>query len=174
MRELQSVQLKKTDRPVLDRTHSVPLPRLLPNVSADFGETKGDLIAELKMSHNVGGVSKLKSEQAKAQEALEKEQYKKFLAQFTADNFLKKIPITDPLGNEIPKWKREMMAKKAAEKAKAEALEEKARLEEAKRMATIPAWKRQLMDKKGDEAKRAAKLKRDREKERKKKLICKL
>jgi hypothetical protein len=29
----------------------------------DFGSTKGDLIAELKLSHNVGGVSKLKYEQ---------------------------------------------------------------------------------------------------------------
>jgi len=86
----------------------------------------------------------------------------------------KKIPSTDPLGNEIPKWKREMMAKKAAEKAKADALEERAKLEEQRKLSAIPAWKRQLMDKKGDEAKRAAKLKREREKERKKKLICKL
>ena len=29
--------------------------------------------------------------QAKAQEELEKEQYRKFLAQFTAENFLKKV-----------------------------------------------------------------------------------
>ena len=31
--------------------------------------------------------------QAKAQEELEKEQYKKFLGQFTAENFLKKVNI---------------------------------------------------------------------------------
>ena len=32
--------------------------------------------------------------------------------------FTFQIPNVDPQGNEIPKWKREMMAKKAAEKAK--------------------------------------------------------
>jgi len=175
MKELQSVQLKKTDRQSLDRPQGVLKPRLLPNKSGDFGmSSKGDLIAELKMSHNIGGVGKLKSEQAKATEEEEKEMYRKFLGQFTADNFLKKIPLIDPLGNEIPRWKREMMAKKAAEKAKADALEERARLEEERRMMAIPAWKRQLLDKKGDESKRAAKVKLDREKERRKKLICKL
>ena len=36
----------------------------------------------------VGNVFSL---QAKAQEELEKEQYRKFLAKFTAENFLKKV-----------------------------------------------------------------------------------
>ena len=61
----------------------------------------------------------------------------------------------DPLGGEIPSWKREMLAKKAAEKAKQEALDARARLEEERRAASIPAWKRQLLDKKdGEGAKR--------------------
>lgn len=175
MRDLQSVQLKKREsRAPLDRTLSVPASLMLKPPSADFGSTKGDLIAELKLSHNVGGVSKLKYEQAKAQEEAEREQYKKFLAQFTAENFLKKIPGVDPAGNEIPRWKREMLAKKAAEKAKAEALEERARLEEERRLMAIPAWKRQLLDKKGEDGKRDLKLRKERERERKKKLILKL
>ena len=33
------------------------------NFPAFGGDTKGDLIAELKLSHTIGGVSKLRSEQ---------------------------------------------------------------------------------------------------------------
>jgi hypothetical protein len=36
----------------------------------------------------------------------------------------------------------------------AEALEERARLEEERRLMAIPAWKRQLLDKKGEDGKR--------------------
>ena len=43
------------------------------------------------MSHTVGGVSKLRSEQQKVQEEQEREQYKRFLAQFTMENFLEKV-----------------------------------------------------------------------------------
>ena len=58
---------------------------------AEFKLAKNDLIAELKLSHNVGGVSKLRTEQQKMQEEQEKVQYKKFLAQFTMENFLPKV-----------------------------------------------------------------------------------
>ena len=43
------------------------------------------------MSHNVGGISKLRTEQQKIQEQHEQEQYKRFLAQFTMENFLEKV-----------------------------------------------------------------------------------
>ena len=56
------------------------------------------------------------------------------------------VPETDPNGGEIPKWKREMMAKKAAEKAKREAIERRAQEEENRKIAQIPAWKRQLIE----------------------------
>ena len=59
--------------------------------SGGFKDAKNDLIAELKLSHTVGGISKLKSEQQKLQEEQEKEQYKLFLAQFTMENFLEKV-----------------------------------------------------------------------------------
>jgi len=180
MRDLQSVQLKKTEsaggKSPLDKTVSDPLSKLLiPGAKKVFGgDTKGDLIAELKLSHTIGGVGKLRSEQQKAQEEVEKDQYRKFLGQFTAENFLKKIPSTDPAGNEIPKWKREMLAKKAADKAKQEALDERARLEEERKLQAIPAWKRQLLAQKEGDMKRVIKQKKEREKERKKKLIMKL
>ena len=49
------------------------------------------MIAELKLSHNVGGVSKLKSKQARLEEEEEKELFKKYLLQFTPENFLHKV-----------------------------------------------------------------------------------
>merc|ERR1719357_216604 len=180
MKELSSVKLKKTagEKQGVERTQSLdPNFHILSGQAAKKafeGDTKGDLIAELKLSHTIGGVAKLRSEQQKAQEEAEKAQYKKFLAQFTADNFLKKIPSTDPAGNEIPKWKREMLAKKAADKAKQEALDERARLEEERKLQAIPAWKRQLLAQKEGDMKRVIKQKKEREKERKKKLIMKL
>ena len=56
-----------------------------------FKLAKNDLIAELKLSHNVGGVSKLRSEQQKMQEEQERSEYRRFLAQFTTENFLEKV-----------------------------------------------------------------------------------
>ena len=47
-----------------------------------------------------------------------------------------------------------MMAKKAAEKSKAEAIDRRQKEEEDRKMMAIPAWKRQLIDKKGDDLKR--------------------
>ena len=41
-----------------------------------------------------------------------------------------------------------MMAKKAAEKAKKEAIDKRAQEEEYRKIASIPAWKRQLIENK--------------------------
>ena len=60
--------------------------------------------------------------------------------------FFIQVPQQDPNGGEIPIWKREMMAKKAAEKAKKEAIEKRAQEEEYRKMVSIPAWKRQLIE----------------------------
>jgi hypothetical protein len=66
-----------------------------------------------------------------------------------------------------------MIAKKAAEKAKKEAIEKRHQEKEYRKIAEIPAWKRQLIEnRKAEDPKREAHKKR--EKERRKKLICKL
>ena len=80
--------------------------------------------------------------------------YKFNFIQFIINNSIFQIPSSDPAGNEIPKWKREMLAKKAADKAKQESLDERARLEEERKMQAIPAWKRQLLAQKEGDVKR--------------------
>jgi len=62
--------------------------------------------------------------------------------------FFIKIPSTDVSGTPIPQWKRQMMAKKAAERAKKEAEEQMKQELEAKRLASIPPWRRQLLQRK--------------------------
>ena len=62
-----------------------------PITGGGFKDVKNDLISELKLSHNLGGISKLKTEQQKEQEEQERKQYKQFLSQFTMENFLEKV-----------------------------------------------------------------------------------
>ncbi len=57
------------------------------------------------------------------------------------------IPSEDSSGAEIPQWKREMMAKKAADKAKDAALRERIEMEEARKVDAMPEWKRHLLEK---------------------------
>ena len=68
---------------------------------------------------------------------------------YMTENFIAKIPETDAKGAPIPQWKRQMLAKKAAEKAKKEAEEEVVREVEEKRVNAIPEWKK-LLKKKED------------------------
>lgn len=55
------------------------------------------------------------------------------------------IPDRDNAGNQIPDWKRQMLAKKAAERAKRDFEERMAKEAEDRRLSAIPQWKRDLM-----------------------------
>lgn len=70
--------------------------------------------------------------------------------EYTAEKFLDKIATTDSSGVPIPQWKRVMLAKKAAEKARKEAEQVMLIEHEKKRISAIPEWKRQLMNRKED------------------------
>nr|CAD7569486.1 unnamed protein product [Timema californicum] len=116
--------------------------------SEPFLTQKDDLIAELKMSKDISGIKKLKVERAKVEERQEKEMFTEITKQLNANTFVEKIPDKDATGNPIPPWKRQMLAKKAAERAKKELEEQLLKEAEEKRLQSIPPWKRQLLAKK--------------------------
>lgn len=130
---------------------------------------KTDLIAELKISKDIPGIKKMKVEKQMANR-FDSEHYSEITKQFTASNYVDQvsrqvwneifyvfralhkfkkiylqIPEKDQAGNIIPDWKRQMMAKKAAEKAKKEFEERMAKEAENRRLSQIPQWKRDLL-----------------------------
>lgn len=69
--------------------------------------------------------------------------------EFTLEKFLTKIN-EDQANQQIPQWKRLMLAKKALEKARKEAEFALIKEEEQKRIKSIPEWKINLLNKKDD------------------------
>ncbi|XP_063593587.1 serine/arginine repetitive matrix protein 2-like isoform X4 [Penaeus indicus] len=150
--DLQSVQLRKTETKV-SRANNVPL-KMPMSPEPTFTSAKDDVIAELKMGVDISGIKKMKSERAREEErngVMEKEELKR---QFSAVNFVDQVPDVDNAGNRIPEWKRQMLARKAAERAKKEAEEQRIQEAEEKRLQAIPLWKRQLLMRREDESKR--------------------
>ncbi|XP_047491439.1 uncharacterized protein DDB_G0271670-like [Penaeus chinensis] len=150
--DLQSVQLRKTETKV-SRANNVPLKTPMSPEPA-FTSAKDNVIAELKMGVDISGIKKMKSERAREEErhgVMEKEELKR---QFSAVNFVDQVPDVDNAGNRIPEWKRQMLARKAAERAKKEAEEQRVQEAEEKRLQAIPLWKRQLLMRREDESKR--------------------
>ncbi|PSN51771.1 hypothetical protein C0J52_05256 [Blattella germanica] len=145
IQDLHSVQLRKTS----DKMQAPPPPKH--TVEQPFLAQKEDLIAELKMSKDITGIKKLKVERAKVEEQHEKEMFTEITKQLTANSF---IPDKDSTGNPIPAWKRQMLAKKAAERARKELEEQMLKEAEEKRLQAIPPWKRQLLAKKEDDSRK--------------------
>ncbi|XP_037089652.1 espin-like [Pollicipes pollicipes] len=150
--ELQKVQLRKTDK--LTKTYSAPVGCA---TGAPAGgdlvnvQRKDDLIAELKRSKDMDGVRKLREERAKSAVQILREESKELVREFTADAFLSEIPEVDATGNTIPAWKRQMLARKAAERAKTAAEEQRLKDLEKQKIQSLPPWKRQLIARKEEE-----------------------
>lgn len=156
IQDLNSVQLRRTDKMMAAKTLSAP-PR---HTAGDqpFLVQKEDLIAELKMSKDITGIKKMKVERARVEEQQEKQMFTEITRQLTANSFVEKIPEKDATGNPIPAWKRQMMAKKAAERARKELEEQMLKEAEQKRLQSIPPWKRQLLAKKEEHDSRKTNL----------------
>ncbi|XP_076626567.1 espin protein forked isoform X1 [Colletes latitarsis] len=157
IQDLTSIQLRRTTVKMnATKTFSAPPPRSvsMTNVSEPFFVQKTDLIAELKRTKDIPGIKKLKVEMAQVEKTQEQNLMSEINKAFSVSNFVDQIPEKDSSGNMIPIWKRQMLARKAAERAKKELEEQIARENEERRQKAIPAWKRQLLAKKDHEEKR--------------------
>ncbi|XP_018051616.1 PREDICTED: espin isoform X1 [Atta colombica] len=157
IQDLTSIQLRRTSTKMnATKTFSAPPPRSvsMTNVSEPFFVQKTDLIAELKRTKDIPGIKKLKVERAQVEKTQEQNLMSEISKAFNVTNFVDQIPEKDSSGNVIPIWKRQMLARKAAERAKKELEEQIARENEERRQKAIPPWKRQLLAKKDNEEKK--------------------
>ncbi|CAB0032204.1 unnamed protein product [Trichogramma brassicae] len=151
IQDLTSVQLRRTNNKMhAAKTFSAPPNRSvsMTNVSESFFVQKTDLIAELKKTKDILGIKKMKVQRAQVEKSQEQNMMSEISKTFSIANFVDQIPEKDSSGNVIPIWKRQMLARKAAERAKKELEEQIARENEEKRQKAIPPWKRQLLAKK--------------------------
>ncbi|OAD57023.1 hypothetical protein WN48_02822, partial [Eufriesea mexicana] len=155
IQDLTSIQLRRTTAKMnATKTFSAPPPRSVSMTNESFFVQKTDLIAELKRTKDIPGIKKLKVEMAQVEKTQEQNLMSEINKAFNVSNFVDQIPEKDSSGNVIPIWKRQMLARKAAERAKKELEEQIAKENEERRQKAIPAWKRQLLAKKDNEEKR--------------------
>ncbi|XP_026321716.1 espin isoform X3 [Hyposmocoma kahamanoa] len=148
--ELSAVRLRTPATKTLSApARSVSLQCLATTAETNYRSAKTDLIEELKMSKDITGIRKLKVERARRESLQDKETFTEFTKRFTADNFVDQgypqVPERDASGNIIPAWKRQMLARRAAEKARRDLERELAGEAERRRAAAVPVWKRQLL-----------------------------
>lgn len=93
IQDLNSVQLRRTDKMLASKTFSAPTRSVsLQCLQSDsLLVQKTNLIAELKMSRDITGIKKLKVERAKKEENLEKEIMSEISKQFTTTKFVEKV-----------------------------------------------------------------------------------
>lgn len=102
--------------------------------------TKRDLIAELKDAKGLDGIKRMKETGKGSKQALAN-----LMPDFKPQDFLEKVAESEP---NAPMWRRQMLAKKAAERARQDC-QEKLRVElEQRRLSQVPAWKRQMLARK--------------------------
>lgn len=149
--DLQAVKLRKIEKSERFDGSVAPSGGLRNAFSSEnLLETRSNLIEELTRAKNIQGIKKLKEERAKQDQEMEKKRRAELNKQFNSDNFIEIIPDVDSSGQPIAPWKRQMLAKKAADKAKKEAELQRLREEENRKNMTVPAWKRQLNQQKKD------------------------
>ncbi|CAL1531045.1 unnamed protein product [Lymnaea stagnalis] len=126
------------------------------------GENKHDLIADIQSA--VSGSSNLSLRRAKSRgegvsmvyqskkggttSVEAKNDHRPLTGQFDPKNFLDQIEKVDSTGLVIPEWRRQVLAKHAAEKAQKEFEEKKIAEDYEERFKNMPAWKRAVIERK--------------------------
>lgn len=93
IQDLNSVQLRRTDKMIASKTLSAPTRSMsLQSLQSEsFLSQKTDLIAELKMSKDITGIKKMKLERAKVEQKHEKDMFSEITKQFSVNNFVEKV-----------------------------------------------------------------------------------
>ncbi|KAK0063803.1 espin, partial [Biomphalaria pfeifferi] len=115
------------------------------NLSLRRAKNRGEGVNMVYQSRkSTGGITDVKTD------------HRPLTGQFDPKNFLDQIEKVDASGLVIPEWRRQVLAKHAAEKAQKEYEEKKLFEDNEERFKNVPAWKRAIIEKKEAEAREAA------------------